>query len=44
MFSSGVATIFVTDMDRSVHFYTECLVLALLSASVITGLRWRPAA
>jgi catechol 2,3-dioxygenase-like lactoylglutathione lyase family enzyme len=29
MFSSGVATIFVTDMDRSIHFYTEVLGLGL---------------
>jgi catechol 2,3-dioxygenase-like lactoylglutathione lyase family enzyme len=29
MFSSGVATIFVSDMDRSVHFYTEVLGLSL---------------
>jgi predicted enzyme related to lactoylglutathione lyase len=28
MFSSGVATIFVTDMDRSVHFYKEVLGLS----------------
>lgn len=29
MFSSGMATIFVTDMDRSVKFYTEVLGLRL---------------
>ena len=29
MFSSGNATIFVSDMDRSVHFYTKVLGLTL---------------
>src|SRR5438046_5333019 len=29
MFSNGNATIFVSDMDRSVHFYTKILGLKL---------------
>jgi len=29
MFTNGNATIFITDMDRSVHFYTEILGLKL---------------
>ena len=29
MFTNGIATIFVTDMDRSVKFYTEVLGLKL---------------
>jgi catechol 2,3-dioxygenase-like lactoylglutathione lyase family enzyme len=30
MFSGGIVTVFVTDMDRSVRFYTEQLGLKLL--------------
>lgn len=29
MFSTGIATVFVTDMDRAVRFYTETLGLRL---------------
>ena len=43
MFSSGIATIFVTDMDRAVKFYTDILGLKLMQrfgnhwASVAAG-------
>ena len=30
MFNGGIVTVFVTDMDRSVRFYTEQLGLKLL--------------
>ena len=30
MFSSGIATVFVTDMDRAVKFYTDILGLKLM--------------
>ena len=30
MFNGGIVTVFVTDMDRSVRFYTEALGLKLL--------------
>jgi len=43
MFSNGIATIFVTDMDRAVKFYTDILGLKLMQrfgnhwASVAAG-------
>ena len=43
MFSSGIATVFVTDMDRAVKFYTDILGLKLMQrfenhwASVAAG-------
>jgi len=37
-----IATIFVTDMDRSIRFYTEILGLRLSSGSAIIGDRLQP--
>ncbi|MCU1262991.1 MAG: hypothetical protein JWO80_5876 [Bryobacterales bacterium] len=42
MISGGNATVFVSNMDRAVEFYTGVLGLKLTNRFGDHGLRWKP--